>query len=302
MHVAVTDVTDSRTDLAPVRLCGSSGIDFTWGDSQPKCNEVNQLWCILPMWMHVIPIMSFSRLEGCVEPLWKAIKEFLVSNLSIYETFGKYIFHWMKPAGWVQPVRMDPISMVLKFLFSSVFFELPSFWQDCFFFWKLILTYSLTIPPSSCLPFASSSDTSGSSLPCNLWLLFGIQTVHPSLTAVTHDGHHLPSLMSRRPAFCDLAHSSLRDYIQTTRAIYLPTKWIVLRAVICYVEHLLLKSESNENVWVAHKVCSSLCPQQQKQKLRKWSNTNFVSLLSKQNVERKERNRTRTWPSDFNSV
>lgn len=31
MHVAITDVTDSRSHLAPIKLCGSSGIDFTRG-------------------------------------------------------------------------------------------------------------------------------------------------------------------------------------------------------------------------------------------------------------------------------
>lgn len=64
---------------------------------------------------------------------------------------------------------------------------------------------------------------------------------------------------------------------------------MVLRAVICYVEHLLLKSESNENVWVAHKVCSSLCPQQQKQKLRKSSNITFFPFCQSKMLKGKRK-------------
>lgn len=72
-------------------------------------------------------------------------------------------------------LEVDPISMVLTFLFSSVFFNLPSLQQDCFFFWE---SYS-NLFFNNCSFLISSSDASGSSLPCNLWPLYGIQTVHP---------------------------------------------------------------------------------------------------------------------------
>lgn len=67
-------------------------------------------------------------------------------------------------------------------------------------------------------------------------------------TTVSHNGHHFPSPMSRRSTFPDLTDSN--------NAIYLPTEWTIVKAVIFLAEQLIPKSQRHKNVWVAHKFCS----------------------------------------------
>lgn len=58
--------------------------------------------------------------------------------------------------------------------------------------------------------------------------------------------------------FPDLAGSSTKVVIQITQ--FTCQQWTILRAVIYSAEQLLPKSESDKNVWVPHKFCSSLPP------------------------------------------
>lgn len=76
------------------------------------------------------------------------------------------------------------------------------------------------------------------------------------LWTVTHNGHHLPSLMSRRSAL-SWPCRFIPQRCHSNNAVYVPAKWTISRAVIYYAEQLLLKSKSNKNVWGDCKFYSS---------------------------------------------
>lgn len=86
------------------------------------------------------------------------------------------LFVCIQAADRTQPnLELDAIFLPPTFLVSFGFFNPLSLWPDYFFF----LENSFWISISLWLPFAVSSDASGSSLPWNLLLLFGMQTVPP---------------------------------------------------------------------------------------------------------------------------
>lgn len=87
MHVAITAVTDSRSDLAPIKLCGSSGIDFTWARQQVQMQLTTSDVC------HPCTFSSIYVNASNIYHVAFDIRRTFWTNLKSSLKMGEYLWH-----------------------------------------------------------------------------------------------------------------------------------------------------------------------------------------------------------------